>query len=561
MSQSLSIPISWKSWTWVIGLNANNSRLDKTCGHNSVFKKQMTYKNLQFIITGEYSIMKKSISLFFALLIALSSALVGCSDGAETSGNNETPSSAEISVPENETAETETAETEAGLTGDDLPDDLDFDGETITIHIRNGDNGNPEGNCVMEMTVEELNGELLNDAIYNRNLAVNERLNVQIDPYVSYDWTGYGNCLAEIRASINANEDTFDIIAGWCNGDITSLALEGCFLDLKGAEYIDLEKPWWNQSLVGTNAMGGKNFFVTGEANVLTSLGSAFSVFVNEKIATDYQLGSLADYVLEGTWTIDKMSEITETVYEDLNGNAETDDADRFGLVLVNYLAADAFYTSLDIHQVKIDDEGNMTYEPDAERIHTAVEKVTNLHWNNPGALGWLPDTNRQIFLEGRSLMSLEFMEAAREQFRDMEDSYYIIPMPKFDEAQEQYRAFIFNNLTLLSVPVTNQNTDATYATMEALSSESYFNVTPVFFEDCMQNKYARSETTAQMLEIIRESCYIDYEYIYGGLFNKPVFIFRDLVGAKSSDSASWIASKTKPIQKSIERAMEKFSQ
>ena len=206
MSQSLSIPISWKSWTWVIGLNANNSRLDKTCGHNSVFKKQMTYKNLQFIITGEYSIMKKSISLFFALLIALSSALVGCSDGAETSGNNETPSSAEISAPENETAETETAETEAGLTRDDLPDDLDFDGETITIHIRNGDNGNPEGNCVMEMTVEELNGELLNDAIYNRNLAVNERLNVQIDPYVSYDWTGYGNCLAEIRASINANE-------------------------------------------------------------------------------------------------------------------------------------------------------------------------------------------------------------------------------------------------------------------------------------------------------------------------------------------------------------------
>jgi len=211
--------------------------------------------------------MKKSISLFLALLIALSGTLAGCSEGTESSDTQ--PGS------EGAAAETEITAEEGVLTKDDLPEDLDFNGETITIHIRNGDNGNPQGNCVMEMTVEELTGDLLNDAIFNRNLAVNERLNVVINPYVSYDWTGYGNSLAEIRASVNANEDTYDIIAGWGSGNITSLALEGCFLPLDGVPYIDPEKPWWNQALINTTPLGGQTFFITGEANMLTSLGSA----------------------------------------------------------------------------------------------------------------------------------------------------------------------------------------------------------------------------------------------------------------------------------------------
>lgn len=505
--------------------------------------------------------MKKKISLFLACLLALSAVLAGCSETKEQTSPAETQASA-AADPATGASDGDGAGEEYGFLHDDLPADLDFEGETITIHIRNGDNGNPQGNCVMEMTVEELNGELLNDAIYNRNIAVNERLNVKIDPYVSYDWTRYGDARDEIRASIKANEDRFDIIAGWCNGEIPAMALENCFLDLKGAPYLDTEKPWWNQALVKTNPFAGQLFFLTGESNILTSLGSAFTVFVNEAIETDYQLTPLSTYVDEGTWTIDKMGEIAEQIYVDLNGNGKKDaDTDRFGLVLLNYIAADAFYTSLDCHQIEIDENGGVTYVPQAERIHSAIEKVYNLHYVNEGSLGWLPDITRGIFLESRSLMTLEFMEAAREEFREMEDSYYIIPMPKLDEAQEKYRSYIFNNLTVLSVPVTNLNTDASYATMEALSSESYFNVTPVFFNVCMQNKYARSETTSRMLEIIRESCYVDYEYIYGSLFYKPAFIFRDLIGDKSSDSASWIARNTKVIQKQIEKALKKLGE
>ncbi len=497
--------------------------------------------------------MKRTITFILALTMLLSASACGApsEDESKPASIAETPA-VEDTVPE--------TETEAGLTKDDLPEDLDFGGETIAIHVRNGDGGDPKGNSIMEMTVEELTGEILNDAIYNRNKAVEERLNIKFVHYADYDWTQYGVALQEIRASISANEDRYDIVAGWCNSSLVSLAADGCFLDLEGVPYIDEEKPWWNQSLVKQNVFGGKRFFLTGEANILTSLGSAMAVFVNEKLAQDYQIGNLTDNVLDGTWTIDKMKEITEMVYQDLNGNGTADEADRFGLVLYNYLAADALYTSFDLHQIKIDNDGNVSYEPDAERIHTAVEKVNNLHWNTTGALGWIPHpVYREMFAQGRALMSFEFMEASREELREMGDSYYIIPTPKYDEAQEQYYSYIFNDLTVLSVPVTNQQTDAAFAVMEALSSESYFRVTPVFFNDCMQGKYARTETTIQMLELIRETCYVDYEYVYGNLFNTPAFLFRNLVIGKSSDSASWIAKNTKVIKKMIQEASEAF--
>ena len=86
--------------------------------------------------------MKKTVSLFLALLIALSGLLTGCGETAEQSAD-EGPSSPEVSAtPGAEDLPEEALETEAGLTKDDLPDDLDFGGETITIHIRNGDNYN-----------------------------------------------------------------------------------------------------------------------------------------------------------------------------------------------------------------------------------------------------------------------------------------------------------------------------------------------------------------------------------------------------------------------------------
>ena len=59
---------------------------------------------------------------------------------------------------------------------DSLPDDLDFGGATLHFYTRGGDR-----DTLMEFEAEELNGEVVNDAVYARNLAAQERLNISLD--------------------------------------------------------------------------------------------------------------------------------------------------------------------------------------------------------------------------------------------------------------------------------------------------------------------------------------------------------------------------------------------
>ena len=105
--------------------------------------------------------MKKTLSTLLLTSILFSMILTSCTDTDTNSGGpaaNDSSSDA--------TVETE-AETE--LT-DGLPEDLNFDGRELRLlsvdYL-------PYGSHSL-ITADEQNGEILNDAIYNRNLAVSE---------------------------------------------------------------------------------------------------------------------------------------------------------------------------------------------------------------------------------------------------------------------------------------------------------------------------------------------------------------------------------------------------
>ena len=235
--------------------------------------------------------MKKQLTILLALLLASSSLLASCGE-AETA---ETETAADTDVLDT------TAETEDPATKSSLPEDLDLGGASVTIHARGDDD------TWMEIQTDEANGEVLNDSIFNRNLTVEEQLNVDIIGYRGQSWTTYWDSTSDInmfKTSIAAGDNAFQCIAGW-NTFIVPLALENYFHDLYDAPYLDLDKPWWNQSASQTLVMGGKRHFVTGDISILSMLGGAYVMFANDRVAEDNGIGSLADMVREGTWTID----------------------------------------------------------------------------------------------------------------------------------------------------------------------------------------------------------------------------------------------------------------
>ncbi len=454
----------------------------------------------------------------------------------------------------NDGGESTVMATEAGTEErwlDDLPDDLDLGRETVTVHVRGDDNAK------MEMHIESETGDVLNDAIYKRNTEVAERLNVVLQAYVGAGWESYSPELTKIRASIAAGDNAWQAIAGW--GIYTApMMLENCFLDLNEVPHLDFSKPWWNQSTVKGCEIAGHLYVATGDISFNTLLADSYVMFINDTLAESFDMPSVPDLVRSGTWTLDKMAEIVKDIQVDLNGDGKMDEMDRYGFVPDLYNSADSFYTSADIHQV-IMENGIPVFRSEEERIVTMMEKLYPLYLESGNGSFMQSDAGKQVnmFINGQAVIIPRELTMAMNECRDMEDAYTIVPFPKLDEAQENYMTASYNGAALWSIPVDNPNPAAAGAVMEALAAESYQNVTPVLFETCLQSKYARNEDTIEMLNIIRDTSYVDAELLLFNMFGQTIYVARDLIRQKNKDVSSYLAKNLKTYESSVANVIE----
>lgn len=480
-----------------------------------------------------------------AAILLASMLLLAC--GEKTA--NDTEQKTETATPT-----TTASDTEEVRWKDNLPQDLDLGGAEITIHMR-GDSGS-----TLEVNVEEEDGDVLNDAIYNRNRDVEERLNVKIVPYVGAGWESYMPELTKVRSSIAAGDNAWQLIASWSN-HATSLSFENCFYNLQDIEYLDMKQPWWNQSAVNGMTIGNGTYFVTGDIAVITLLGGSFVLLQNDRLAAQYDIENIPALVREGKWTIDKMTEIIKDVKADLNGDSIMDENDLYGFITDAANSADSWYTSADIHQIVLRD-GIPEYVSADERIADLINKIYPLYYGGNQIGSFMTakiDVQENKFRNGQALMIERELDSTRSTFRDMEDSYTILPFPKLNEEQSQYYTACYNAAAVWGIPSDNPEPAVAAAVLEAMAAESYRIVTPTYFNTCLQEKYARNEESLEMLEIIRESGYLDAEYLYSTSFGETYYVIRDLISQKNSNAASYLAKNVKRYTKAVEKTVEKL--
>ena len=131
--------------------------------------------------------MKKTIRLLAVLLSALMIilAFASCADKGE--GDTTTAAGGTQGQGSDVTAEVTTERLDdfgRPWVEDELPETLDMGGRDFNIHTR----GNVER---YEWLATEENGEMLNDAIYHRNLTVEERYKVKLNIIAEGSWSDY----------------------------------------------------------------------------------------------------------------------------------------------------------------------------------------------------------------------------------------------------------------------------------------------------------------------------------------------------------------------------------
>ncbi len=462
--------------------------------------------------------MKHSIRLISLLLAALFilSTLVSCADTTPSGENGGTESAAGAAT------DTAAVESETAASLDTLPDDLNFGGDQVVIISRDR-----EGWTSGELADEGLNGDPINDAVYERNRLVEKRLNVKLKNILdkNHDYTVV---VAEVARTVGAGLREYDIMAAPCNSALNE-SLNKTFLDLRGTEYMDLDAPYWSQGFNEALEYQGSQFAATG-SGVLAMYRFAFVTIFNKRLFDDVRIPYLYEDVRNKTWTLDRQMELVPILYKS-NGNGVQDlTGDIYGMAGSCNISVDPYWSSCRVDIIGKDENGEYTAVFDTAKLHNVVDKLMKLYYGSGEAVYNFPHEGqddeqakiRDLFAVGYAAMAtVRVMELEAGTIRAMKDEFGVVPMPKYDAAQDGYRTLLHNQFTVFCIPrnVLPERVDEISAVLEALSSEGHRIVRPAYYETALRTKLVQDPESAEMLDIVVDNVYIDVGILYSGVF------------------------------------------
>ena len=181
--------------------------------------------------------------LFAVLLAALmvTPLLTACS---ESGGNNDQDASQGSQGTEAQAGSVE-AQPEEEITRANYPDtlspDLNYNGTQLDIISFGSEN------CQNYDALGELNGDVVLDAVYNRNIAAEDRLNVKLNFITgSADWAGFPS---EVLQVLQAGTDDYDLVMEE-SSQLFSQSIQGYYYDWLTLDNVDLEQPWWYSEMM-----------------------------------------------------------------------------------------------------------------------------------------------------------------------------------------------------------------------------------------------------------------------------------------------------------------------
>ncbi|MBQ8641134.1 MAG: extracellular solute-binding protein [Clostridia bacterium] len=490
--------------------------------------------------------MRKHITLL-ALLLALLTALPSC--GSADTGETDAPAGETQPAAEDTTAAEDTADTipYPDVTGVDLGG-VNFNMFYFSNELNHGWSGIPT-----DLNPTETTGDILNDAVYQRNRAAEEMINIVITEEAAA--AGYDQLGKALQTSVMASDNLYDLAFPNIVG-VIGLADGGLLRDIYTLD-VDIDAPWYDQKSVSEMTISDKLFYVESDITYIDKLATIVTYF-NKSITTDHGMDDFYQVVKEGAWTYDYMLEMAEQVTEDVDGSGTMDDKDAYGIACQN----DGSYYLLHAAGQKIGDksENGLRFAAGDERCVTALQDIFDLmasdHYFNAHKYNYGMAQIADMYIEDRALFLIRPLQTVF-NLREMTADFGIIPMPKYYEDDDSYHSpmNIYPGI-IMCVPRNAANTDYIGTVIDLLAAESNKTVMPSFYDMVLDTKLTRDEMSAAMLDIIFETRVYDLGLIwdFGG--------FRTaIVTPNHIEVASTVASVTTAAETQIAELYQTISE
>lgn len=456
-------------------------------------------------------VMKKTLALILLASLILSAA--SCGSGETPSGNTETsaPSSGDTS------GEETVDENSRDAVKSSIPADLKFTGETVTVLTRDKEE------FINEFQADEENGDTMNDAIYARNAKVEDQLGIDINVISrNGEYGQHTQFNSDVVKEVMSGDTEYDVISYYAYA-MPMIARQNVLYNLNDLDNLDLTKPWWHQKFIENAEIYGKLYSVAGDID-LTTVTYRSALFFNKDLKESYIPDEdLYKKVLDGTFTQEYLIGITKDIYQDIDGDQKKSEGDFYGFDANNGL--DPFPVGGNFTYTKKTSDGGYEWDMVSEHNVTLIERFYDMYNGNNG-IYFIDKADDNRFIQNQCIFTISSLSMT-EKLRDMKEEYGILPMPKFDEKQDQYYSIANDNFSLIAVPTTVKNPALTGAFLELMGEYSYKIVTPKYYEVAMKGKYLRDDESCQMFDIIVGQTWYDFANINTSVLGDPVFITR----------------------------------
>ena len=387
-----------------------------------------------------------------------------------------------------------------------------------------------------------------------------DRLGVKI---ISVEEPGDSAYIVSDKAALAVKSGTheYDILAAACYVSLNE-SLNNTFADMRKSEYIDFDKPWWSQGYNEVVEYQGSQFCGLSSA-LLSQYRFAFVTLFNKELFDNVNQPYLYEAVEDGTWTLDKQIALIPIFHQDNGNGVQDEEGDIYGFVSCDYVSTDPYWSSCMVDIIKKNEVGEYEFVFDSGKLHSVADKVLELFYGTEGGTYdykmELENAEqyriRDMFGRGGAAMAtIRILDMENEVIRGMEQEFGVVPMPKYDVAQEKYRTLLHDQFTVFSIlnTVKGDRLDEVGAVLEAMSSISYKTVRPAYYETTLTSKISRDPQSAVMFNIIVDNIYMDA----GILYTIPLSTFHDhfrrIIGSKENTVTSTYKSVSIVAEKSL---------
>ena len=504
---------------------------------------------------------KKCIALILSALMLSSSAVLASCSG---SGNTDTPdtstpaTSADAGTTAAETTEAVTTQDPRAL--DELPTDLkDYDGYTFTVLSYDFDASKITWKIV-DIYTEEENGERVNDAVFARNLKMEERFGVKVQQDLRTDPE------AVARQSVNAGDD-FALFQGLVQ-KLSGMAIQGLMLDMKKMEYINPDKVWWDKTANDALELMGRSYYLIGDSQI-NAKRATWTVLFNKKLVADAGVPNPYDAVKSGKWTLDLLEEYSRKIAKDANGDGEMKwGEDVFGLALQNEIVLPLMLGTGETI-IKIHEDGTYEYDLGSERNMAILERVWKLlntdnsyiiNCNDYDGMANQWVEYRALFMADQFGFYMCPLGTVPLVGGDMQSDFGILPFPKmFEDQTEYYSTFQYNNANGIAALKNTSDTKRTGLLTEAYTMFAHDTILPAYYDYTLTLRAARDTESGEMLDIIFARRNLDVSLAFNDMTNIQTLL-QQAVTAKSFTFASTEASKRKSFRANIEKIVKQVN-